>query len=95
MTGVDEIRSYGKAQFITFNNTAWLLVTENPIILASSRQDLTSGQSEIIGEWNGLKQQFMGVFIQSDTGVIMSWIELSVLSFDNYVLHNAATYQLD
>ncbi len=95
VTGIDEVRSYGKAQFITFNNTAWLLVTDSPIILASSRQDLTSGQSEITGLWNGLIKQYMGVFLQSDTGVLMSWIELSVLNFDNYVFHNAATYQLD
>jgi hypothetical protein len=95
VTGTDAARIYGKAQFITFNNTAWLLVTDDPIILASSRQDLTSGQSVVEGEWNGLVKQFMGLLLIRNGLDLMSWVELSVLSFDNYVFHNTATYALD
>ncbi len=95
VTGTDAVRIYGKAQFITFNNTAWLLVTDQPIILASSRQDLTSGQSVIEGEWNGLVKQYMGLLLIRNGVDLMSWVELSVLSFDNYVFHNSATYALD
>ena len=95
ITGIQDVRSYGKAQFITFNNTAWLLVDENPIVLAASNQDLTSGQSIVQGEWNGLKQQFMGLLLQRSGNEFISWVELSVLSFDNYVFHNCATFELD
>lgn len=93
--GTNSVRVYGAAQFITFNNTAWLLVTDDPITLASSSQNLTTGQSEIEGEWNGQIQQYMGLLLQGETAVLMSWVELSVLSFDNYVFHNSATYVLD
>ena len=95
ITGFQDVRSYGKAQFITFNNTAWLLLDENKITLASSEQDLSSGQSIIVGEWNGLTKQYMGILLQRDGKELISWVELSVLSFDNHVFHNSATFELE
>ena len=91
----DTPRVYGKAQEITRNNTTWLLVTDAKIVLASSDQDLTSGQSVIEGEWNGLKQQFMGVLLPRGSDELIGWIELSVINFDNYVFINNASYLLD
>lgn len=91
----DTPRIYGRAQEITRNNTAWLLVSDAKIVLASSDQDLTSGQSVIEGDWNGAIKQFMGVLMPRGSNELLSWIELTVINFDNYVFINNAAYILD
>ena len=88
------VRIYGRGIVINLNNSIWTALTSTPMILASSDQDLTSGQTDIGGNWNSTIQQSMGFLLPGDPE-IMAWLELSVLGIDSYVYHDHASFTLD
>ena len=94
-TGPLTSRMYGRGQVISRNETLWVNLDSDAFILAGSDQDLTTGQSVIIGNWNGANREFLGLLLQKGGSELLAWVELSVISFDNYVYFNHCSYNLD
>ena len=90
----DDVRAYSRGQVINRNNAIWTTLTATPLVLTEIEQNLTSGQTDETGNWNGLREQCIG-FILPQSPEIMMWFEMGVLNGDSWIYNDHAAFTLD
>ena len=79
---------------LSFESQIW-----NPLdsikILIHWENNLQFDFSYDFGLWNNRSSKYFAVNFQHNGRTIIAWIELSVVEYDNYILHNYASFILE
>lgn len=79
---------------LNFESQIW-----NPLdsvkILCYWEKSLQTEFSYDYGLWNNKQNMYFAVNYQHEDRTIIAWIELSVIEYDNYILHNYASFILE
>jgi hypothetical protein len=67
---------------------------QDEFILTWNKHIISTGADFVAGSWNGLLEHCFLVEYKVGESDIAAWVMLSVTDYDNYILHNFASYSL-
>lgn len=79
---------------LNFESQIWKTL-DSVKVLCYWEKNLLNGFSYYDGLWNNKRNKYFAVNYQHEDRTIIAWIELSVIDFDNYILHNYASFILE
>jgi hypothetical protein len=94
ITYSDYVEIIQKNSILNFDSQIW-----NPLdsvkIFCQWERNIQAGFSYDWGDWNDHYNKYFAVHFQHDEETLISWVEISVVDYDNYILHNYASFILD
>ena len=79
---------------LNFDSQIWTSL-DSVKVLCYWEKYIQSEFSYDYGFWNNKRNKYIAVHYQHEGRTIIAWIELSVVGYDNYILHNYASFILE
>jgi hypothetical protein len=64
------------------------------LYLAQIKDNFVSDEQELLGVWNGANKLYFIIRFDKDDKKFVSWVRISVINFDQYILFNYATFEM-
>lgn len=79
---------------LSFDHQVWNTL-DSVKIFCQWERNIDAGFSYDFGIWNNQSNKYFAVNFQHEGKTIIGWVEISILEYDNYILHNFASFNLE
>jgi hypothetical protein len=94
ITYTDYVAIIPKNSILNFETQVW-----NPLdsvkMFCQWERNIQAEFSYDFGIWNGNYNKYFAVNFQEEDKTIIAWVEISIVDYDNYILHNYASFILE
>lgn len=90
----DYVAIIPKNTILNFENQVWSPLDSIKMFCQWER-NIQAEFSYDFGIWNGNNNKYFAVNFQQGDETIIAWIEISIVEYDNYILHNYASFILE
>jgi hypothetical protein len=94
ITYTDYVGIIQKNTTLNFENQVWNQL-DSVKMFCQWERNIQAEFSYDYGIWNGNYNKYFAVNFQHGDETIIAWIEISVVEYDNYILHNYASFILE
>lgn len=72
----------------------WLYQIDQLVYLAQITDNYVANEEEYMGIWNGANQLYFIIELEKEGKSYVSWVQISVPDYDNYIFYNYATFEM-